>query len=180
MNYIITGRKVDVTDGLRERVYKRLGKLEKYFKDDPDVRVTFSVAKDRHTIEVTIFSTGVIYRAEETDPDMYAAIDKVVDVIERQMRRHKTHLEKKLKKEAFDAPYAPIEAASEPVDEETEFKVVKVKKFSFKPMSVEEAILQMNLLGHEFFVFDNSENDAISIVYKRKDGNYALIERDEK
>lgn len=179
MNFIITGRKVDVTPGLRERIHKRLGKLEKYFKDDPEIRVTLSVSKDRHTIEVTIFSKGIIYRAEETDADMYAAIDQVVDVIERQMRRHKTHLEKKLKKEAFDVPYISPSSDEAEVDEETEFKVVKVKKFAFKPMSVEEAILQMNLLGHEFFVFDNSENDAISIVYKRKDGNYALIERDE-
>ncbi len=179
MNFIITGRKVDVTPGLRERIHKRLGKLEKYFKDDPEIRVTLSVSKDRHTIEVTIFSKGVIYRAEETDADMYAAIDQVVDVIERQMRRHKTHLEKKLKKEAFEVPYISPSSDETEVDEETEFKVVKVKKFAFKPMSVEEAILQMNLLGHEFFVFDNSENDAISIVYKRKDGNYALIERDE-
>jgi len=179
MNFIITGRKVDVTPGLRERIHKRLGKLEKYFKDDPEIRVTLSVSKDRHTIEVTIFSKGVIYRAEETDADMYAAIDQVVDVIERQMRRHKTHLEKKLKKEAFDVPYISPSSDEAEVDEETEFKVVKVKKFAFKPMSVEEAILQMNLLGHEFFVFDNAENDAISIVYKRKDGNYALIERDE-
>lgn len=180
MNFIITGRKIDVTDGIRDRVHKRLGKLEKYFKDEPEVRVTLSVSKDRHTIEVTIFSKGVIYRAEETDTDMYVAIDKVVDVIERQMRRHKTHLEKKLKKEAFDVPYVGLEQAGADIDEETEFKVVKVKKFAFKPMSVEEAILQMNLLGHEFFVFDNDETDAISIVYKRKDGNYALIERDNK
>lgn len=177
MNFIITGRKVEVTDGLRERIHKRLGKLEKYFKDDPEVRITLSVVKGRHTIEVTIYSKGVIYRAEETDVDMYAAIDQVVDVIERQMRRHKTHLEKKLKKEAFDLPYADRNDMETEVPEEEEFKVVKVKKFTFKPMSVEEAILQMNLLGHEFFVFDNAETEAISIVYKRKDGNYALIER---
>lgn len=171
MNYIITGRKVEVTDGLRERVYKRLGKLEKYFKDEPEVRVTLTAIKDRHTVEVTIFSTGVMYRAEETDTDMYAAIDKIVDVIERQLRRHKTHLEKKLKKGAFDTSVA----IDENVEEEKEFKVVKVKRFSFKPMSVEEAILQMNLLGHEFFVFNNAEDDATCIVYKRKDGNYAMI-----
>ena len=176
MNFIITGRKVEVTDGLRERIHKRLGKLDKYFKDDPEVRVTLSVAKDRHTIEVTIYSRGVIYRAEDTDTDMYAAIDKVVDVIERQMRRHKTHLEKKLKKEAFDIPYMDLDEKEESVAEESEFNVVKVKKFTFKPMSVEEAILQMNLLGHQFFVFDNAETEAVSIVYKRKDGNYALIE----
>lgn len=176
MNYNIIGRRVEVTDGLRERIYKRLNKLEKYFKDDPEVRVTLSASKGRHTIEVTIFSKGIIYRAEDTDTDMYAAIDKVVDVIERQMRRHKTHLEKKLKKEAFELPYAlPDEQDS--VTEEKTFNVVKVKKFNVKPMSVEEAILQMNLLGHQFFVFDNSETNAASIVYKRKDGNYALIER---
>jgi putative sigma-54 modulation protein len=180
MNFIITGRKVEVTDGLRERIHKRLGKLDKYFKDDPEVRVTLSVAKDRHTIEVTIYSRGVIYRAEDTDTDMYAAIDKVVDVIERQMRRHKTHLEKKLKKEAFDIPYMDLDEKEESVAEESEFNVVKVKKFTFKPMSVEEAILQMNLLGHQFFVFDNAETEAVSIVYKRKDGNYALIERADK
>ena len=180
MNFIITGRKVEVTDGLRERIHKRLGKLDKYFKDDPEVRVTLSVAKDRHTIEVTIYSRGVIYRAEDTDTDMYAAIDKVVDVIERQMRRHKTHLEKKLKKEAFDIPYMDLDEKEESVAEESEFNVVKVKKFTFKPMSVEEAILQMNLLGHQFFVFDNAETEAVSIVYNRKDGNYALIERADK
>lgn len=179
MNYNITGRKVEVTEGLRDRIHKRLDKLERYFKDDPEVRVTLSAAKSRQTVEVTIFSTGVIYRAEETDSDMYAAIDKVVDVIERQMRRHKTHLEKKLKKEAFEVPYVALEENEPDVQEEEEFKIVKVKKFTFKPMSVEEAILQMNLLGHQFFVFDNAETDAVSIVYKRKDGNYALIERAE-
>lgn len=180
MKFIFTGRKVEVTDGMKDRVYKRLGKLEKYFKDDPEVRVTFGISKERQSIEVTIFSTGVIYRAEETDYDLYAAIDRVIDVIERQMRKHKTHLEKKLKKEAFDAPYVGLdESAGEP-EENKEFKVVKVKRFSFKPMTVEEAILQMELLGHTFFVFDNAEEDALSIVYKRKDGNYALIVEDDK
>lgn len=96
------------------------------------------------------------------------------------MRRHKTHLEKKLKKEAFDIPYMDLDEKEESVAEESEFNVVKVKKFTFKPMSVEEAILQMNLLGHQFFVFDNAETEAVSIVYKRKDGNYALIERADK
>lgn len=176
MKFIITGKKIEVTEGIKDKIYKKLGKLEKFFKDEPQVKVTVSAVKDRHTIEVTIFSKGVMYRAEETDADLYACIDTVVDVIERQMRRHKTHLEKKLKKEAFEAPY--VSSAPAPAEEE-EYKVVKVKKFAFKPMDVEEAILQMNMLGHEFFVFNNAENGEINIVYKRKDGNYGLIEQGE-
>lgn len=172
MKFIITGKKIEVTEGIKDKIFKKLGKLEKFFKDEPQVKVTVSAVKDRHTIEVTIFSKGVMYRAEETDVDLYACIDTIVDVIERQMRRHKTHLEKKLKKEAFDVPYA----APAPI-EEGEYKVVKVKKFAFKPMDIEEAILQMNMLGHEFFVFNNAESGDINIVYKRKDGNYGLIEQ---
>lgn len=176
MKFKITGRKIEVTEGMKERIYKKLGKLEKFFKDDPVVQVTVSVNKERQTVEVTIFSTGVIYRAEETDFDLYTAIDKVVDVIERQMRKHKTHLEKKLRQDSLDAPFESIFPAAEEPEEE-EFKIVKVKKFTFKPMSTEEAILQMNLLGHQFFVFNNAESEAMSIVYKRKDGNYGLIEQ---
>lgn len=176
MKFKITGRKIEVTEGMKERIYKKLGKLEKFFKDDPVVQVTVSVNKERQTVEVTIFSTGVIYRAEETDFDLYTAIDKVVDVIERQMRKHKTHLEKKLRQDSLDAPFESIFPEVEEPEEE-EFKVVKVKKFAFKPMSTEEAILQMNLLGHQFFVFNNAESEAMSIVYKRKDGNYGLIEQ---
>ncbi len=177
MKFIITGKKIDVTDGIKDKLYKKLGRLEKFFKDEPKVNVTVSAVKDRHTIEVTIFSKGVIYRAEETDTDLYACIDRITDVIERQMRRHKTHLEKKLKKEAFDVPY--VSENKPAVAEEKEYKVVKVKKFAFKPMDAEEAILQMNMLGHEFFVFNNAETGEINVVYKRKDGNYGLIEQSE-
>lgn len=177
MKFIITGKKIELTDGIKDKIYKKLGRLEKFFKEEPEAKVTVSAVKDRHTIEVTLFSKGVMYRAEETDVDLYFAIDKVVDVIERQMRRHKTHLEKKLKKEAFDIPYESEQTA--PV-EEKEYNIVKVKKFAFKPMSVEEAILQMNMLGHEFFVFNHAENSDICVVYKRKDGNYGLIEQGEE
>ena len=113
----------------------------------------------------------MIYRAEETDRDEFAAIDNVVDVIERQIRKNKTRLEKKLRETAFTAP-AEIDDA----EEETEFKIVKTKKYAVKPMSPDEAILQMNLLGHEFFLFKNSNTDENNIVYKRHDGNYGLIE----
>lgn len=177
MKFIITGKKIDVTDGIKDKIYKKLSKLEKFFKDEPQVNVTVSAVKDRHTIEVTIFSKGVIYRAEETDTDLYSCIDRITDVIERQMRRHKTHLEKKLKKEAFEVPYISESKASPA--EEKDYNIVKVKKFAFKPMDTEEAILQMNMLGHEFFVFNNAESGEINVVYKRKDGNYGLIEQSD-
>ena len=118
MKFIITGKKIELTEGIKDKIYKKIGKLEKFFKDEPQVKVTVSAVKDRHTIEVTIFSKGVMFRAEETDVDLYACIDMIVDVIERQMRKHKTHLEKKLKKEAFDAPFVP-----EAIAEEKEFGV---------------------------------------------------------
>lgn len=175
MKFIITGRKIDVTEGMKERIYKRLGKLEKYFKSEPEAKITIRTVKDDQIIEATIYENGVIYRAEERDADLYVAIDKIVDIIERQLRKHKTHLEKKLKKGAFDIPYEGPVA----IEEEDKLEVVKVKRFAFKPMSVEEAILQMELLGHNFFVFNNAEDDVTSIVYKRKDGKYALIEQEK-
>ena len=178
MKFTITGRKVTVTDPIRDRIEKKLSKLEKFFKEEPDVQATVSTAKDRQTIEVTIFAAGIIYRAEDTDQDLYVAIDRVVDIIERQMRRHKTQLSKKLRQSALDTPFDSVFFGSDEPEDVKEFNVVKTKKFSFKPMNVEEAILQMNMLGHQFFVFNNSDSDVMSIVYKRKDGNYALIEEE--
>ncbi|MBE7049529.1 MAG: ribosome-associated translation inhibitor RaiA [Ruminococcaceae bacterium] len=171
MKITTTGRKINVTDGLRSYVEKKISKLGRFFSDDANVQVTLSVQKDDHIVEVTIYHEGMIFRAEIRDTDMYAAIDKVVDVLERQIRKQKTKLEKRLKSGAFsdDTEFVPI-------DEEEEFKVVKVKKYENKPMSVDEAILQMNLLGHEFYIFNNSETMDKEVVYKRKDGNYGLIE----
>ena len=172
MKLIIKGRKIEITDGIREKVNKKIGKLDKFFDDDTIANVTLKVEKDRHILELTIFSKGMLYRAEYCDTDMYVAIDNVVDIIEGQIRKNKTRLEKKVKRQAFD----PVNFET-PAPAEEEFKVVKRKQFSFKPMSVEEAILQMNLLGHQFFVFSNAEDDdRMNVVYKRKDGNYGLIE----
>ncbi|MBO4896985.1 MAG: ribosome-associated translation inhibitor RaiA [Clostridia bacterium] len=171
MKVNIIGRKVEITDKLRNITEKKIEKLSKFFKDDAEAKVTFSEQKLDKTVEVTIFQSGMIYRAEETDRDEFAAIDNVVDVIERQIRKNKTRLEKKLRETAFTAP-AEIDDA----EEETEFKIVKTKKYAVKPMSPDEAILQMNLLGHEFFLFKNSNTDENNIVYKRHDGNYGLIE----
>ena len=171
MKLTITGRKINVTDGLREYTTNKLSKLDKFFGDEATGDVTYSVQKDNHTIEVTIHHKGIIYRAEVTEPDMYASIDRVEDVLERQIRKQKTRLEKQFKTGAFD--YLP---STPDIEEETEFKIVKTKTYSAKPMSVEEAILQMNLLGHAFYIFNNSGTMDKNVVYKRKDGNYGLIE----
>lgn len=170
MTIKITGRRIEVTDGLKAYIEKKISKLERYFGESATANVTISVEKDRHIIEVTIFHDGIIFRAEVSNDDMYAAVDKVEDVLERQIRRQRTRLEKRLRKDAF-ADAVPVE-----IPEEKEFKVVKTKVYSAKPMSIEEAILQMNLLGHAFYIFSNAETDDKNVVYKRKDGNYGLIE----
>ncbi len=171
MKITTTGRKIDITQGLRGYVDKKITKLEKYFQDSADAQVTLSVQKDYHIVEVTVFQGGMIFRAEVTDRDMYAAIDRSVDVLERQIRKQKTRLEKKLREGAFNES-----SFFDYGNDEDEFKIVKVKKYKDKPMSPEEAILQMNLLGHEFYIFTNDETNDKEVVYKRKDGNYGLIE----
>ncbi len=171
MKLNFTGRKIEVTNGLKDYTTSKLSKLDKFFGDEAICDVTFSVQKDNHTIEVTIHHKGILYRAEVSEPDMYASIDRVEDVLERQIRKQKTRLEKQLKSGAFDS-----QPEFNDVEIEEEFKVVKTKTYSAKPMSVEEAILQMNLLGHAFYIFNNAETMDKNVVYKRKDGNYALIE----
>ena len=176
MKFKIIGRRYDVTDKIRDYVEKKLGKLDKFFKDESEARVVIGTIKDNDYIEATIYSAGMMYRAEASDKEILAAIDKIVDVIERQIRKNKTRLSKKIKRDAtLDANL--ISGATYTEGEETkEFEVVKTKRFTVKPMSVEEAILQMNLLGHTFFVFKNQETDEMNVVYKRKDGKYAVIE----
>lgn len=171
MKITTTGRKIDITLGLKEYIEKKLSKLDKFFSEESTAQATLSVQKDDHIIEVTIYHDGMIFRAEVRDADMYASIDRVVDVLERQIRKQKTRLEKRLREGAF----AEFEPSTDYVEEE-EFKIVKTKKYENKPMSVEEAILQMNLLGHEFYIFNNAETLDKEVVYKRKDGNYGLIE----
>ena len=176
MKFKIIGRRYDVTDKIRDYVEKKLGKLDKFFKDESEARVVIGPIKDNDYIEATIYAAGMMYRAEASDKEILAAIDKIVDVIERQIRKNKTRLSKKIKRDAtLDANL--ISGATYTEGEETkEFEVVKTKRFTVKPMSVEEAILQMNLLGHTFFVFKNQETDEMNVVYKRKDGKYAVIE----
>ncbi len=175
MKIIITGRKIEVTEALKNVINKKIGRLSKFFDDNAEAQVTLSVEKGRQIIETTIHHGGMIYRAEESNSDMYAAIDKVGDIIERQIRKNKTRLGKKLRDGAF------LKAMENDVDvrEEEEFKIVRTKRHSIKPMSAEEAILQMNLLGHEFYLFRNAVTDETNLVYKRHDGNYGLIETED-
>ncbi len=175
MRTTFTAKQFQLSDGLRIYGEKKVGKLERFFKTEPDASVTLSMERDRQTAEVTLRSGGMIYRASETTGDMYASIDSAVNAIERQIRKNKTRLAKRLREGAFDVGEAAPQA--EEPEEDTAFDVVRSKKFSIKPMTVEEAILQMNLLGHQFFAFRNqNEGNAFSIVYRRNNGGYGLIE----
>lgn len=173
MNIIITGRKIDVTEGLKTAIDSKLKKFDKFFGDNAEAKITLSVERDRHTVELTVFSSGMIFRAEETTQDMYASIDKVADLMERQIRKNKTRLEKRLRDTQFAKVYEDFAPYSEDAGQ---IKIVKTKRHSIKPMSPEEAVLQMELLGHEFFVFQNDKTGETDIVYKRRGGDYGLIE----
>ncbi|MDO4265312.1 MAG: ribosome-associated translation inhibitor RaiA [Eubacteriales bacterium] len=173
MKFTITGRNINLTEGLKNQVEKKLGKLSKYFSPDTMVNVTLSVQKDVHTIEVTIPVKGGLIRAEEGSSDMYVSIDLVEEIIERQIRRHRKKL---IDKTQSAESFSKLFAEEEPAAEEEEIRIVKVKKFDFKPMDPEEACLQMELLGHNFFVFKNAETDETCVVYKRKGDTYGLIE----
>lgn len=172
MNIKVNGKNLSVTQGLREAVEKKLFKLEKYFSPNIDANATLSVQKNRQIVEVTIPFNGVILRAEEGTDDMYSSIDTVVDKLERQIRKQKTKLEKRKYGDALKFQHIP----DYKFDDNGEFKIVKNKKVPVKPMSDEEAILQMELLEHKFFVYTNAETNDINVVYKRNDGQYGLIE----
>jgi putative sigma-54 modulation protein len=173
MKYIVNGKNTNVSEALRERAIKKLSKIEKFFKADAECHVTFAIEKSRHILEVTIVSSGFVVRAEETTDDMYTSIDMVIDKLERQIRKNKTKLGKRIKQESLVPDNFLID---ENIEEENSFRVVRSKRFAIKPMNIEEAILQMNLLGHNFFVFSNGDTEEVNVVYKRKDGHYGLIE----
>ena len=176
MKFTIIGRKTEVPNKVRDYAEKKLSKLEKFFREEANTRVVFGTIKDNDYIEVSIFASGMIYRAEVTEVDFMTATDKAVDIIERQIRKNKTRLEKKIKKDALaDKIMINGHNFDEPEDKQ-EFDIVKTKRFIVKPMSVEEAILQMNLLGHSFFIFKNTATNEMNIVYKRNDKKYAVIE----
>ena len=173
MKYSFIGKNIAITNKLKERAEVKLGKLHKFFKEDTEVFVTMGTQRNLQIFEVTIPYGGVVFRAETSSDDMFTSIDKAIDILERQIRKNKTRLEKKLRDNAFD----PSNFVNyENVDEEQDFRIIKAKRFSVKPMDIEEAILQMNLVGHEFFVFMNATGNSINVVYKRHDGEYGLIE----
>lgn len=175
MKIIIVGRNIEVTPGLKAAVEDKLGKLEKYFKPDTEVHVTLSVEKDRQKIEVTIPVKGSIIRSEQVSNDMYVSIDLVEEIIERQLKKYKTKIiDKKQAAGAFSQMYMDNDYM-----EDEEIQIVRTKKFDIKPMYPEDACIQMELLGHDFFVFCNAETDQVNVVYKRKGGTYGLIEPEE-
>lgn len=175
MKFTFTEKRMASSEDLRAYSVKKIGKLDKLFKNEADAYVTFSIERGRFLAEITIRDNGMFYRASELTNDMYASVDSGVAAIERQIRRNKTRLGKRLREGALEREAIPAYAPAEDEAEE-DFKIVRSKRFSIKPMSPEEAILQMNLLGHEFFVFKNMDSDdAFSVVYKRHQGGYGLI-----
>ena len=173
MRYIISGKNIDVTEGLKSAIYDKIGKLERYFTPETEIHVTLSVEKDRQKIEITIPMKGNVVRAEQVSTDMYASIDLVEEVIERQLRKYKNKLVE-MKQTASNFNQAFID--DEEMAEEDEINITRVKKFAMKPMDAEEACVQMELLGHNFYVFRNAETDEVNVVYKRKGNTYGLIE----
>lgn len=176
MKFVFTEKKVRVSNKLHEYAEKKVGKLDRFFKIESEAFVTYAIERGRHKVEVTINNNGMFYRVTETTSDMYASIDSAVAAIESQIRKNKTRLAKRLRDGVFEREVEPSVSYDFPDEPEQEFLITRVKKFPIKPMAPEEAILQMNLLGHEFFVFRNQENeDSFSVMYKRNDGGYGII-----
>lgn len=179
MKFVFTDKKVNIPNYIHNYAEKKVGKLDRYFKEDATAAITFSIEKDRNQVEVTIRSSGTIFRVSESSSDMRASIDAAVASLERQFRKNKSRLEKRLRQGAFERTVDEAEVASFVPEgpEEGEYKIVRTKTFPIKPMTQEEAILQMNLLGHSFFAFKNEDADgSFAVVYRRNDGGYGIIE----
>ena len=174
MRYTISGKNINITPGLKDAVESKLGKLERYFSPDTEVQVTLSVEKGRQKIEVTIPVKGSIIRAEQDSNDMYVSVDLVEEIIERQLRKYKTKLIAK-QQGGHDFRQEFIESDTSAAESD-EIEIVRTKRFGIKPMFPEDACIQMELLGHSFFVFCNAETDQVNVVYKRKGDTYGLIE----
>ena len=173
MKFNITGRNVTVSDGMKDQIDRKLGKLSKFFKEDTICNVTLSTEKSKYKVEVTIPVKGGVIRAEEITPDKFQSLDMVVDVIERQIRKYRTKLINRQQSADFSDAFA--EELEDDLGED-EIQIERTKHFNLKPMTPEEACLQMELVGHTFFVFQNGDTGNVAVVYKRKSGNYGLIE----
>lgn len=171
MNVNVKGRNIDVTPALKDYVEKKITKVTRQFKTVGDISAVLKVEKGNHIVEITVPASGILLRAQETTKDMYSSIDLVVEKIERQVHKYKTRLMKRKYGNFVDAvPPAPAAA-----EDDGEFEIIKNKKFTLHPMTVEEAILQMNLLNHDFFVFYDPDLGNTNVVYRRKDGKYGLL-----
>lgn len=180
MKYNVRGENIEVTPAIREYVEKKIAKLERYFTEAPDamVHVNLKFNQDKTSkVEVTIPLQQLVLRAEETNVDMYAGIDLITDKLERQIRKHKTKVNRKFREKGdFPVTFATAENTDVHDLDEDDLELVRTKRFDLKPMDSEEAILQMNMLGHSFYVFTNADSNRTNVVYKRKDGRYGLIE----
>ncbi len=173
MQYTFNGKNIEVTNGMKRAVQEKIGKLERYFTPDTEVHVTMAVERNLHKIEITIPVKGNILRAEEQSEDMYSSIDLVQDVLERQVKKYRSKLSGL--RSNRDSDKAGLLAADPDIDEEP-IRIERVKQFAVKPMDPEEACIQMDMLGHSFYVFRNSETEEVNVVYKRHDNSYGLIE----
>ncbi|MBQ6820058.1 MAG: ribosome-associated translation inhibitor RaiA [Clostridium sp.] len=178
MRVSVIAKNTTVTPALKEMVEKKLSKVKRYFNPDVEAKATLSVQKNKQKVEITIPFSGVVLRAEEATEDMYKSIDLVVRKLERQIRKQRTKLSKIENNSLRFTQLEDIILEENKISEEENGKVVRTKKFSIKPMSVEEAILQMELVGHNFFVFQDFEENKVNVVYKRSDGDYGLLEPD--
>lgn len=174
MKITYTARKVNLRDNFKDRTEKKLAKFERIFSDEAVVNVVVTLEKNRQTVEITIRDNSMVYRAESTMTEMNDALDKVCDILMRQIRRNKTKLEKRIKSGSIDDFVMKASDFEDAVDEE--YQLVRKKQIMMKPITVDEAILEMNMVNHSFFMFINADTDEVSVVYKRADGNYGLLE----
>jgi putative sigma-54 modulation protein len=170
MAITVRGKNIEVTPALKDYVAKRIGKVTKYFDVLGEITAVLTVEKGRHIVEVTVPVNGMLLRGEEATTDMYTSIDLVIEKLEKQIEKYRTRLSRRMREGSFRTELVPTSAAEE------EIQVVKTKRFPVKPMDMEEAIMQMNLINHDFYVFINAESEDVNVVYRRKDGHYGLIE----
>ncbi len=175
MKIVITGRKVNLKDSFKDLAEKKLSKFDRMFDENTDANITVTVEKDRHTVEITINHNGKLYRAEDTSFDMNESLDKVLRALSGQFRKNKTKLEKRFRNGSIDQCFSNLPMD---VEDEKEYEIVKIKKFAMKPVSVDEAILEMNMIGHKFYMFRNEKDNEINVVYVRNDGKYGLLTPD--
>ena len=175
MNITYTARKVNLRDNFKERVEKKLSKFKKIFSDEAVAHVVVTLEKNRQTVEITIRDNRMVYRAESTQSEMNDALDRVIDILTRQIRKNKTRLEKRIKSGGIEALTAEL-PAQENEEPEEEYQVVRKKQILVKPITVEEAILEMNMINHDVYMFINAETDEVNVVYKRANGNYGVLE----